>query len=275
VTKLILESITAWLNSGYKVGMASVIEVSGSVPGKVGARLALTRDSIIGTVGGAGLEVQVIEKLRKILNESKKPHGEIVTFGLNKGAKGYEVIPLDSLCGGRVTVVLEVLIPMPHILLMGGGHCAKAIADACNSLGWSYSVNDSRAEYAILDGAKESHHSCPSDFMISENEESLSRFSDILLLGHDWKEDEERLISLLFSGYSGRIGVIGSRSKWQSFESVALAKGIEQEKLDKVNCPIGLNIGAESPEEIAIAILAEIMAGFKDVDPSKPNWRNQ
>ncbi|MCS5532871.1 MAG: XdhC family protein [Candidatus Poseidoniaceae archaeon] len=275
MAKLVFESITSWLDAGYKVGVASVIDVSGSVPGKVGARLALTRDSIIGTVGGAGLEMQVIEKLRKNLNETKSPHGEIITFGLNKGAKGYEVIPLDSLCGGRVTVVLEVLIPMPHILLMGGGHCAKAIADSCNSLGWSYSVNDSRAEYAILDGAKESHHSCTSDFMMSESEESLLRFSDILLLGHDWKEDEERLISLLFSGYSGRIGVIGSRAKWQSFESAALAEGIEQEKLDSINCPIGLNIGAESPEEIAIAVLAEIMAAFKDVDPSKPNWRNQ
>jgi len=274
VTRLVLESITKWLDAGYKVGVASVIEVSGSVPGKVGARLALIRDSIIGTVGGAGLEMQVIENLRKNLDEAKSPHGEIITFGLNKGAKGYEVVPLDSLCGGRVTVVLEVMIPMPHILLMGGGHCAKAIADACNSLGWSYSVNDSRAEYATLDGAKESHHSCPSDFMMSESDESLSRFSDILLLGHEWKEDEERLISLLSSGYSGRIGVIGSRAKWQSFESAALAAGVEQEKLDSVNCPIGLNIGAEIPEEIAIAVLAEIMAGFKNVDPNKPNWRN-
>ena len=60
-----------------------------------------------------------------------------------------------------MTVALEVLIPMPHILLMGGGHCAKAIAEACLPLDWKYSVQDSRADYATLEGATETHHSCP------------------------------------------------------------------------------------------------------------------
>mgnify|MGYP001161119799 FL=1 len=275
MTKLVLETLTAWLGSGKKVGMASVVEVSGSVPGKAGARLAISKGEVVGTVGGAGLEMKVIERLRELVDSSNKPAGEVITFGLHKGAKGYEVIPLDSLCGGRVTVVLEVLIPMPHILLMGGGHCAKAIAEACQSLGWSYSVQDSRADYAVLDGSVESHHSCPSDFLMSENSDSLSRFSDILLLGHDWKEDEERLLGLLFAGYPGRLGVIGSRTKWNSFEKTALEAGIKQEALDLVNCPIGLNIGAESPEEIAIAVLAEIMAAFKDIDPDSKNWRDQ
>ena len=249
-----------------KVGIASVVETSGSVPGKVGARLAISKSEIVGTVGGAGLEMKVISQLKELIADASKPCGKVVTFGLNKGAKGYEVQPLDSLCGGRVTVALEVLIPMPHILLMGGGHCAKAIAEACKPLDWNYSVQDSRAEYAELDGAVETHHSCPKDFLMAENQETLSRFSDILLLGHDWKEDEERLLGLLFAGYSGRLGVIGSKSKWKAFTKVALEAGIDQEKLDKVNCPIGLDIGAESPEEIAIAVLAEILAAHKGIN---------
>ena len=114
-----------------KVGIASVVSTAGSVPGKVGAKLALTKSEVFGTVGGAGLELKVIARLKEMLELAKKPIGEVLTYGLNKSAKGYEVKPLDSLCGGRVTVALEVLIPMPHILLMGGGHCAKAIADAC------------------------------------------------------------------------------------------------------------------------------------------------
>ena len=254
------------LSKNRKVALASVVSTSGSVPGKEGARLALTDADISGTVGGAGLEMKVISRLRELLESATKPCGEIATFGLNKGAKGYEVTPLDSLCGGRVTVALEILIPMPHILLMGGGHCARAIAEACSPLDWKYSVQDSRAEYATLDGAVETHHSCLKDFLMAESNESLSRFSDILLLGHDWKEDEERLLGLLFSGYDGRLGVIGSKSKWNSFTKVALDAGISQEKLDRVNCPIGLDIGAESPEEIAIAVLAEILASHKGVN---------
>ena len=254
------------VSKNRKVAIASVVSTSGSVPGKVGARLALSDSAIVGTVGGAGLEMKVISRLKELLQISLKSSGEVVTYGLNKGAKGYEVTPLDSLCGGRVTVALEVLIPMPHILLMGGGHCAKAIADACLPLDWQFSVQDSRADYANLDGAVETHHSCPKDFLMNENSESLSRFSDILLLGHDWKEDEERLLGLLFAGYSGRLGVIGSKSKWKSFTKVALDSGISQDSLDQVNCPIGLDIGAESPEEIAIAVLAEILAGHKGIN---------
>ena len=254
------------VSKNRKVAIASVVSTSGSVPGKVGARLALNGSEIVGTVGGAGLEMKVISRLNELLQKSLKPSGEVVTYGLNKGAKGYEVTPLDSLCGGRVTVALEVLIPMPHILLMGGGHCAKAIAEACLPLDWQFSVQDSRADYASLEGAVETHHSCPKDFLMNENSESLSRFSDILLLGHDWKEDEERLLGLLFAGYSGRLGVIGSKSKWTSFTKVALHPGITLESLDHVNCPIGLEIGAESPEEIAIAVLAEILAGHKGIN---------
>ena len=87
-----------------------------------------------------------------------------------------------------------------------------------------------------------------------------------MLLGHDWKEDEERLLGLLFAGYSGRLGVIGSKAKWNAFTKIALESGIEQNRLDQVNCPIGLEIGAESPEEIAIAVLAEILAAHKGVN---------
>ena len=118
----------------------------------------------------------------------------------------------------------------------------------------------------MLEGATETHHSCPSDFLENENKETLSRFSDILLLGHDWKEDEERLLGLLSKGYDGRLGVIGSKSKWKAFTSVALEAGIGQEILDGVNCPIGLPVGAESPEEIAIAVLAEILAAHKGIN---------
>ena len=253
------------LSKNKKVALATVISTSGSVPGKEGAKLALNELDIVGTVGGAGLELKVISRLKELLQNAIKPCGEVITYGLNKGAKGYEVVPLDSLCGGRVTVALEVLIPMPHILLMGGGHCAKAIAKACGPLNWSFSVQDSRAEYATIEGAVETQHSCPKDFLMNEDSESLSRFSDILLLGHDWKEDEERLLGLLFAGYSGRLGVIGSKSKWNAFTKVALEAGISQEMLDQVKCPIGLDIGAESPEEIAIAVIAEILAGHKGI----------
>jgi xanthine dehydrogenase accessory factor len=175
---------------------------------------------------------------------------------------------------------------MPHILLIGGGHCAQALAQSVDLLGWSYSVHDTREEFCngeLYPSADKLYHLEVDDFLKLIEEIDSSEFSDILLLGHDWSEDQQRLLGLLsiFSklnleldgSLAPRIGVIGSRSKWQEFEKQGIAKGISQEMLDSVICPIGLNIGAQSPEEIAIAVLAQIMSNFKNIDSSKPNWR--
>ena len=120
--------------------IATVIDTSGSVPGKTGARIAMSDlgENWVGTVGGAGLELKVLNRCRELIKTFSKPYGEIQTFGLSKSAKGYEVQPLDSLCGGRVTVSIELIIPPPHVLMMGGGHCANSLAKTINSLNWHH-----------------------------------------------------------------------------------------------------------------------------------------
>ncbi len=263
------QRVVQWINHrlalGHTVAVASVISTSGSVPGKAGARLAMTSgEDRFGTVGGAGLEYQVISMLDEMLENGEGPGGEVVTYALYKDAKGYEVVPLDSLCGGRVTLSLEVIFPMPHLLLMGGGHVAAAIADFCGGMGWDYSIQDTRVDYADNEAypdARELHAGSVTDFFEGEDKESLSRYSHIYLLGHDWKEDQERFITLLnlLQGAGPKIGVIGSQSKWQAFTDLGLKAGATQATLDKVKCPIGLSIGAETPSEIAIAIIAEII----------------
>lgn len=269
--------------------IATVIDTSGSVPGKTGARIAMSDlgENWVGTIGGAGLELKVLNRCRELIRNFSKTYGEIQTFGLNKSAKGYEVQPLDSLCGGRVTLSIEVMIPMPHILLIGGGHCALALSKSIELLGWKYSVHDTREDFCNSDlfpSAESLYHSSVTEFLAEMNND-LSKYSDILLLGHDWNEDQQRLLGILekfahleeisSSNPSPRVGVIGSRSKWQSFEKQGLEKGIQKEILDAVICPIGLNIGAESPEEIAVAVLAQVMSFYKQVEPSEPNWRNK
>ena len=269
--------------------IATVIDTSGSVPGKTGARIAMSDlgENWVGTIGGAGLELKVLNRCRELIRSFSKSYGEIQTFGLNKSAKGYEVQPLDSLCGGRVTLSIEVMIPMPHILLIGGGHCALALSKSIELLGWKYSVHDTREEFCnseLYPVAENLYPSSVEEFLKEMNND-LSKYSDILLLGHDWSEDQDRLLGILekfahlgeinSSNPIPRVGVIGSRSKWQNFEKQGLKEGIQKEILDAVICPIGLNIGAESPEEIAVAVLAQVMSFYKQVEPSEPNWRNK
>ena len=286
MTHPVLNWATANLAAGKQVAMATVLSASGSVPGKPGARIALTSDGeMYGTVGGAGLELQIIERLETMLNGmGGQPGGGVETFQLQKEAKGEAGIPLDSLCGGRVTVALEVVHPMPHVLLCGGGHCAQAVAAVCDNLEWKHSVFDVRADYcdrATYPDATELHHNSAADFLADEDAASLARFSDILLLGHDWVVDEELLLGLLKARQAGpdswgsRIGVIGSRSKWQAFCKAAEAEGIDAALLDEVDCPIGLNIGAESPAEIAVAVTAQLISRIKEQDHESPNWRER
>ena len=271
VTKAVLTWVLDMLERGQSVAMASVIEASGSVPGKPGARMAITENGArFGTVGGAGLEMKVENALQGMLNggreEVRKKGGRVETFALYKDAKGKEVTPLDSLCGGRVTVAMEVMDPMPHILIAGGGHVGRAVAIVCDTLGWSHSVFDVRSEYADGDRfpfASELHAGSVSEFLDGEDPESMARFSDVLLLGHDWAIDQEILLGLLGSldiGRRPRVGAIGSTVKWNAFRDSAIAAGVSEESVDSVRCPIGLDIGADSPEEIAVAVCAEIMA---------------
>ena len=288
MTAHVLRWVLGELARQNKVVLATVLNTSGSVPGKTGARLGMSsnRFAWTGTVGGAGLEHRVLKRCEELLSDQNKSFAEVLTFGLNKGAKGYEVTPLDSLCGGRVSIALEVMIPMPHVHIMGGGHCGEALASTVHALGWSYSVHDTREAYVSTEKyphAVERSSSSVSGLFKDESGESLGRFSDILLLGHDWAEDEERLLSLLrlldgpetlLDGVqSPRIGVIGSRSKWRAFEKTCLKDGVSQRLLDQVICPIGLHIGAQSPEEIAVAVVAQIMSMHKGVDPNGPTWR--
>ena len=259
------------LGGGERVAIASVIEAQGSVPGKPGARLAISScGSRFGTVGGAGLELRVCQKLEDMLDSGgasrRKKGGYVEVFLLHKDGKGKEVTALDSLCGGRVTVSMEVIEPMPHILIAGGGHVGYAIAKVCDNLDWPYSVYDVREDFSNFDrfpNAEAVICCSVQSFLGKENVESLRRFSDILLLSHDWGVDEELLIGLLSISDGGRrprIGAIGSKKKWSEFERSGVENGIEKSILDSVRCPIGLDIGADSPEEIAVAVCAEVLA---------------
>ena len=288
MTARVLAWVLEQLQHNSPVVLASVVGTKGSVPGKSGARLAMNRfQDWVGTVGGAGLEHRILNRCKELLQQTKAT-SEVHTFGLNKGAKGYEVQPLDSLCGGQVTISLELMLPMPHILLMGGGHCSEAISKLLPKKGWNYSVQDTREAFTtneLYPLAIERSYSTVEAFFSGETAESIMRFSDILLLGHDYSEDLDRLKRILqlaeeanaaLDGKSfPRIGAIGSRSKWKSFTESCIEVGIQSSTLDQVRCPIGLNIGAESPEEIAIAVIAEILSMHKDADVHAPNWRDQ
>lgn len=243
---------------GVACALATVAEATGSVPGKVGATMLVTVDGTSrGTVGGAGLEERVKALCREAIRAGE---GGVHTFDL----ANWKPAGLDSVCGGTVTISISVVRPGPHVLLVGAGHCSLALARVADVLEWGYTVLDSRPGYATserFERARAVVTTLPADWLRAHDD--LSRYSHVYVMGHSHHEDGDALIALLARGYPGMIGVIGSRSKLHAFRERAREAGIDERAFERVRSPVGIDVGATTPAEIAVAVAAEIVHDIK------------
>jgi xanthine dehydrogenase accessory factor len=249
------------LEAGRAFAVATVAETRGSVPGKAGAKLVVTADgAAFGTVGGAGLEEKVKAQCRRAIEERK---GGLHSFDLMYYKEG----ALDSLCGGSVRILVEYMAPIPHLLIAGGGHCGLEVARLCDQLGYAHSVLDDRAEYAAAErfpNARRRHHATPEEFL---RDADLEPYSHVILVGWSHKIDTELLFNLVRK-FPRWIGLISSKTKKLEMFRRLRARGIAEEELTRIVAPVGLPIGAESPPEIAVSILAQVIASVKGATPA-------
>jgi len=260
--KAIHEKILELLNEGRTFAVATVADARGSVPGKPGAKMVFLPDGTqFGTVGGAGLE-QKVKGLCRLALETKR--GGLKSFDLMYYKEG----ALDSLCGGSVQILVEYMAPIPHLLIAGGGHCGLEVARLCDQLGYLHSVLDDRAEYASKErfpNARRNLHATPETFLASED---LSTFSHVILVGWSHKIDTDLLFHLV-QKFPRWIGLISSKTKKLEMFRRLKARGVAEEALRRVVAPVGLPIGAETPAEIAVSILGQVIASVKNPDGSK------
>ena len=254
VQPTIYRAVLEALESRRPAALCTVVATKGSVPGKLGAKMLIYADgSQLGTIGGAGIE----ERVRELAVEAiRSGRGGTHSFDLNKWVAG----GLNSICGGSAEVYVEVLTPPPHLLLVGGGHVAQAIAKICADCEYTYSVIDDRAEFVAKDlfpsAANRIHQSS------DEGQLELSPYSDIYLLGYSWEIDTAWLAQIL-PATDTWVGLIGSRTKDKTTREELAKTGVAQDHIDRLVCPIGLNIGAESPAEIAVAVMADLIQRHK------------
>lgn len=236
--------------------VATVVDAKGSVPGKVGATMLVTSQGRVhGTVGGAGLE----EKVKALCVEALETGDSgLHTFDLAK----WKPEGLDSVCGGTVQIAVQVHRPLPHLLLFGGGHCGLALAEIARTMDWDVSVVDGRPEFADPDRFPDGttvHAEDPAEFA---RDADVSDCTHAYLLGHSHDLDARTLKELL-PRFDGHVGTIGSDAKWADFRKRLTEWGVAEDRVDAVECPIGLDVGAESPEEIAVAVAASIIQSLK------------
>jgi xanthine dehydrogenase accessory factor len=252
MSRTILQEALRLVDAGAEFAIATVAKARGSVPGKEGAKMIVLADGTqIGTVGGAGLEEKTKALARKCLAERK---GGIFPFDLMYYKEG----GLDSLCGGSVQIVVEVFARQPHVLICGGGHVGLAVAQALVPLDYAHSVLDDRAEFASRDRfpkAQELFVAKPEEFF---GREDLGRFTHLLILGYSHHIDTAVLHEAV-TKFPGYIGLICSATKKREMFHRLKARGVTDAELERVDAPLGVPIGAETPAEIAVSIAASII----------------
>lgn len=250
----IFEEITRIKRERLSAALATVVSGETGVPGKTGFRMLVYPDGeILGTVGGGLLEVKVRQEALRCIKEKTS---RLLKLKLDQTRSGIGV-----LCGGEVEIFVEPILPVSSIFIFGGGHIALPLAQFAKALEFGVVVIDDREEFASRDRFPMADEVKRGDF--SAITKSIEFRSDdcAVIITHGHQHDEIVLKECLSNkNRPGYIGMIGSKAKVATVFSHLKQQGVSEELLANVSAPIGLDVGAKSPAEIALSIMAEIVA---------------
>jgi xanthine dehydrogenase accessory factor len=249
----VFEELIRLRNLGQKSALATIVQVKGSIPSFEAAKLLVREDgSLVGTIGGGCVEAEVWNAAREVIETGKPRH---MSFSLGQDA-AYDN---GLICGGQLDVFVECVSPQPSVIIFGGGHISKSLAKVLEMAGFRVTVSDNRETYANRDRFPEA-----ADVFAEEYEDLFpkltvneSTFIVIVTRGH---RDDMRILRWAVTTQSKYISMIGSKRKVISVVHELEKEGLPREVFERVFAPMGLEIGAESPEEIAISVGAEMIA---------------
>ena len=250
-----LDELMRQRREGLRTVMVTVVAVTGSVPRQAGAKMLVLPDgSIRGTIGGGVREAEVVRAAKRLL---KRGGSRLLTLDFQEGTADEE----GPLCGGSMEVFMERIDPPRRVVIAGAGHIGFFLHRILALLGWNTVVFDERPEFASgerFPGA--ALHVQP--FAGGLAELTISPNDAVVVITPEHKFDQVVLKQALETE-AGYVGMIGSKKKVKTIFDNLRAEGVAGEQIDRVHSPIGLDIGAESPAEIALAIAAEIVGVFK------------
>jgi xanthine dehydrogenase accessory factor len=231
--------------------LVTVAATSGSVPRQTGAKMLVYADGrAVGTVGGGRFEALVIEECIESLR-TKSPL--LKSYPLHEASNE----SFGAICGGEVTVFIEPQQTVEAVFLVGAGHCSRAIAELAGRCGLHVTVIDDRGGLLPdFPARRRISDRSPAEFIAGRE----WRTDEALVIASRHHEiDREALAVALAHPGAGYVGMIGSQRKVRKVFDELLSRGILRERLDSVFAPMGLDIGADSPEEIAVSVIAEVL----------------
>jgi len=245
-----------FLESGKRVALCTIIEKKGSGPRDVGAKMIVSEDGqTAGTIGGGNLETALIKESSKTLREGEPRK---VVFSLYKGGRK-ETIETGLICGGELTMFIDVIEPKQRLIIIGGGHIASPLAKLADIIGFRPTVIDDNAELASKERFPMAERIVTGNFP-----EILDKLDvgprDLVVIVHGEPEHDYMALEKTVKKRPAYIGLLGSRTKVSTLVKRLKATGVSDEDLKVLHAPLGLDIGAQTPEEIGISILAEIIS---------------
>jgi xanthine dehydrogenase accessory factor len=247
----LLDLLAGAERKGQPVALCTVIRAQGSVPRHAGSKMLVFEDgSIEGSIGGGELESRVIAEALEALADGQP---RITPYSLSNPAEGD-----PGVCGGEVEVFVDPIGKKPTVVVFGGGHVGSAVIHLAHWLGFRTVVADDRAEFASVESAPEAdeHIVCPLSELAQRVR--IDPMTYLVLTTRGVSVDVEGVPALLESP-AAYIGIIGSRRRWETAAAELEGRGVPRARLERIHSPMGLELNAETPEEIAVSILSEII----------------
>ena len=258
----LLHQLAEAVDTGVAVASATVVDTSRSVPRRAGAKMLVFRDgSISGTVGGGEMEARVVAEGVDALADGRC---RLLSYRLVDPGRGD-----PGVCGGDVQIFVEPHMPKPTVIVMGYGHVGRAVAQLAGWLGFRVVATDDRP---VATGGSPDSETPGGDPADTEPDELIIGTVDDLLAGRTLDPDvsvvlvtrnievDSAALPALLATDAGYLGVMGSDRRWATTRARLEAEGVDPAALDRVHSPIGIEVGAETPEEIALSIMAEVIA---------------
>jgi xanthine dehydrogenase accessory factor len=252
-------AIARWRAEGRRFVMATVVETRGFTPQKGGARMLIAATGETwGTIGGGAIEREVLDRSAALL-----------AGGGSTLLERHLTQELGMCCGGQMSVFLEVLEPGPRLVVFGAGHVAKPLAAIAAGCGFDVTVVDERPEWASEERFPHARLwvGAPEDF-VREWKGHGGEF--VVIVTHDHALDQ-RLVQELLARPLRFLGMVGSVPKQRKFALRLRARGFSDQQIARLRTPLGLAIGAQTPEEIAVSVAAELVA-VRRGRPIEPAW---
>lgn len=237
-------------NNG-SAALCTVVKSEGSTPRHTGSKMLVHPDgTFIGTVGGGELENRVIKAALETLTTGA---AQTLSYSMVDPGRGD-----PGVCGGTVEVFVEPINPPATIVVIGGGHVGKAVVHLAKWLGFRVAVSDDRAEFCNPESVPGADAYYPVPMSELPNQLKVTRQTYLVVTSRGSAIDAAGLPPLLESE-AAYIGVIGSKRRWLTTVKALKEKAVAEDRIARVHSPMGLELNAETPEEIAVSILAEIL----------------